>query len=159
MAANNIKELLGRLSVANLQQMDEALDRQIEERQTEKAWIAEALADKGVTPKTPRSDPTPKKSSRRAKGGNGAGSAAAIKEIFENEPDRVFMPAEVIDGVLAKGINSTANSIRVALRRFGDKGFLERGPDGNGWTRAKSNGSPQGTFDNSETSTPKAVEA
>lgn len=159
MPAENIKELLSRLSVANLQQMDEALDRQVEDLKTEKAWIAEAMTKKGVTPKSPRSEQAPKKTPRKAKGGRSTGSAAAIKQIFEDQPDRVLMPAEVIDAVLAKGISSTPNSIRVALRRFGEKGFLERGPDGDGWTRAKSNGSPQGTFDGSETSTPKAVEA
>jgi hypothetical protein len=151
MPAENIKELLGRLSVANLRQMDEALDRQIEDLKTEKAWIAEALTKKGATPKSSRTETAPKKP-QRSKGGRSTGSAAAIKQTIEADPDRVWMPAEVIDAVLAAGVRSTPNSIRVALRRMGEKGFLERGPDGDGWTLAKSNGSPQGTFDEGETS-------
>jgi hypothetical protein len=160
MAAENIKQLLGRLSVANLRQMDEALDRQIEEVKLEKTWIAEALTQKGAAPKTSRSESAPKKQPQRSKGGRGTGSAAAIRQVIKAEPDRLWAPAEVIDAVLAQGVRSTPNSIRVALRRMGEKGFLERGPDGEGWTLAKSNGSPQGSLEpTSETSHPKALPA
>src|SRR5213079_2183909 len=134
MAAENIKELLGSLSVAKLRTMDEALDRQIEERKTEKSWIADALAKKGAAPKSSRADNPPRKLQKMKTGGRNTGSAAAIRQIISAEPNRVWMPAEVIDAVLMQGVRSTPSSIRVALRRMGDKGFLERGPDGTGWT-------------------------
>lgn len=158
MAAENIKELLGSLSVAKLRKMDEAIDRQIEERKTEKSWIADALAKKGAAPKSSRADNPPGKP-QKSSTGRSTGSAAAIRQIITAEPDRVWMPAEVIDAVLTQGVRSTPNSIRVALRRMGEKGFLMRGPDGTGWTLAKSNGSPQGSFDQqtSQTSHPKGL--
>jgi hypothetical protein len=161
MAAENIKELLGSLSVAKLRAMDEALDRQIAERKTEKSWIADALAKKGAAPKSSRTDSPARKPQKVRAGGQNTGSAAAIRQIISAEPDRVWMPAEVIDAVLMQGVRSTPSSIRVALRRMGDKGFLERGPDGTGWTLAKSNGAPQGSFDEqpSQTSHPKALPA
>lgn len=151
MAAENIKELLGSLSVAKLRKMDEAIDRQIAERKTEKSWIADALAKKGAAPKSSRAETPPRKPQQPNKG-RATGSAAAIKRIIAAEPDRVWMPAEVIDAVLTQGVSSTPNSIRVALRRMGEKGFLERGPDGTGWTLAKSNDPPQGSLEEDETS-------
>lgn len=160
MAAENIKELLGSLSVAKLRTMDEALDRQIAERKTEKSWIADALAKKGAGPKLSRADSPPGQPQKKRTGQN-TGSAAVIRQVISAEPDRVWMPAEVIDAVLTQGVRSTPNSIRVALRRMGEKGFLERGPDGTGWTLAKSNGSSQGLFDEqtSQTSHPNGSAA
>ncbi|MFT3865931.1 MAG: hypothetical protein QM729_16825 [Solirubrobacterales bacterium] len=162
MAATNIKDLLQDLSVAKLQKMDEAIDQQITELKTEKRWIADALTKKGAAPKSSKTETAPKKPRRPSTGGQKNGSAAILKEIVANEPERVWTPAEVIDAAHAQGVRSTANSIRVALRRMGANGFLERGPEGEGWTLARSNGSPQGSFDGeqtSETSHLKAVPA
>jgi hypothetical protein len=163
MAANTLIDELGKMSATKLQAIEEAIDMQIADLQTQKGLVTRVLIQKGVRAKPSASTPTAEKPRRSAKQrGKKTGSTATIKEIITAEPERVWMPAEVIAAAHERGVGSTAQAIRVALRRMGEQGFLERGPTGDGWILAKSNGSPQGSFDQEETSQasyPKALAA
>jgi hypothetical protein len=161
MPAQTVKELLAAQSAAKLQAMEEAIDGQIATLSLEKSWIGDALIEKGVRSKpNGRPEAAPKKE-RKGRTGR-TGSSAVIREIVREQPERIWMPKEIIDAAHQRGVGSTDQAIRVALRRMGEQGFLQRGPDGSGWRLASSNGSVQESFDGaqtSKTSHPKAVQA
>jgi hypothetical protein len=161
MPAQTVKGLLAAQSAAKLQAMEQAIDEQIAALKLEKSWIGDALIEKGVRSKpTSRPEAAPKKE-RKARTAR-TGSSAVIREIVKEQPERIWMPKEIIDAAHERGVGSTAQAIRVALRRMGEQGFLDRGPDGSGWKLASSNGSAQGSFEEartSKTSHPKAEPA
>ena len=140
MAAKNLTEFLATLSVAKLRAMDQSIDEQIEDLRSQNKVIRDALAEKGAIPKGSARE-TAQRKEQKAQGGRKTGSAAAIREIISAEPERLWMPKEVIDALHARGIESAPAAVRVALRRMGAKGFLVRGPSGEGWKLASSNGS------------------
>jgi hypothetical protein len=158
MPAENIKELLGTLSAAKLRKMDEALDRQISERQTEKEWITEVLAKKSGGSASSRIEEAARRGSAFARSPKN-GTAETIREIIREQPGRVWMPRDIIEAAHGRGVASTPQAIRVALRRMGEKGFVVRGPDGEGWALAKSNGSAQESFDEAQTSKTSPLKA
>jgi hypothetical protein len=139
MAAKNLTEFLATLSVAKLKAMDQSIDAEIDDLALQKKMIRNALAEKGVLKPTTRENAQRKEP--KGQGGRKTGSAAAIREIISAEPERVWMPKEVIDALHARGVESAPASVRVALRRMGEKGFLARGPNGEGWKLASTNGS------------------
>jgi ribosomal protein L31E len=135
----DISELLASQSVQKLKAMDKNIDGQIDDLQHQKKLIWDALAKKGV-PRPPARE-TSQRKEQKARGGRRTGSAAAIREIFSADPNRVWMPKEVIDALHARGVEAAPAAVRVALRRMGEKKFLVRGPDGEGWKLASNNGS------------------
>jgi hypothetical protein len=131
--------------------MEQGIDDEIADLKIQKKWIGEALVKKGVRSKpTTKSEPARKKA-RKAKRN---GSTDVIREIFREQPERVWMPAEVIGVARERGVTSTDQAIRVALRRMRDQGFLQRGPSGEGWRLASSNGSQQESLSEAQTSGP-----
>lgn len=132
--------------------MEQSIDEEIGDLQQQKKWIGAALIRKGVSVKAPTRQESASRKAPKASGGRKAGSTAIIKEIIAAQPDRVWMPAEVIDAAHAQGVGSTAQAIRVALRRMAKKGFLKRGPDDRGWILATSNGPTQESFDQAQSS-------
>jgi hypothetical protein len=153
MAAKNLTEFLATLSVVKLRAMDESIDEEIDDLTLQKKMIRNALAEKGVIKPTARE--TAQRKEQKSQGGRKTGSAAAIREIISAEPERLWMPKEVIDALHARGIESAPAAVRVALRRMGAKGFLVRGPTGEGWKLASSNGSePESLLEAQKTSGP-----
>jgi hypothetical protein len=151
MPAQTVKQLLASQSAAKLQAMEQAIDEQIAALKLEKSWIGDALIEKGVRSKPARPE-SPKKERKRRTGRTG--SSAIIREILREHPGRVWMPKEIIDAAHGRGVQSTDQAIRVALRRMGDQGFIERGPEGAGWKLASSNGSVQESLSEAQTSGP-----
>lgn len=132
--------------------MARSIDAQLADLQVEKEWIWDALAEKGV-PK-PSARETTQRKEPKSQGGRRTGSTAAIRGIISADPERLWMPKEVIDALHARGIESAPAAIRVALRRMGEKGFLVRGPDGEGWKLASNNGSEPESLLEAQTSGP-----
>lgn len=151
-----LPDLLANQSAAKLQAMEEAIDDQIADLKQQKKWIGDALIRKGIRPRpTAKSEPKPPASPKRSrKPANRNNSTDIIRKIFRDSPGHVFMPADVIGIARERGASSTDQAIRVALRRMRDQGFLQRGPDGNGWKLASSNGSAQESFSEAPTSGP-----
>lgn len=114
--------------------MDSKLSEKIADLQVQQAWVRRALADKGVAPASSAPPQTPEN-------GNGDGGRTrkrsnkrkVIMEVVSSEADRVWLPSEVRDHLLARGIDTTAAAVRVTLRRMGDDKELVRPEDGNGW--------------------------
>jgi hypothetical protein len=155
MAAKTVQDLLAAQSATKLQAMEQAIDEQIADLQTQKQWIGKALIDKGVRPK-PSSNPDskPKKVKKGRSKSSRTGSSDVIRALLREQPSRVWMPREIIAAAQERGVTSTDQAIRVALRRMGEQGFLERGPGGEGWKLASSNGSQQESFSEAQTSGP-----
>jgi hypothetical protein len=140
MPANSVLELLATQSAVKLQAMEQAIDEQIADLKAQKELVGRALTAKGVRPTpAPHADEKPPK---RRKHRNGrTGSSSVIREVVQEQPGRVWMPIEIIRAAHERGVTSNAQSIRVALRRMGDQGFLKRGPNDEGWQyAAASNG-------------------
>jgi hypothetical protein len=159
MPANSVLELLAAQSAAKLQAMEHAIDEQIADLRSQRELVGRALTEKGVRPKTtPNSNGDAKPSKRRKQRNSRTGSSSVIRQIFLEQPERVWMPIEVINKAHERGVSSTAQAIRVQLRRMGEQGFLERGPGGTGWRlAAASNGSAGEPYaEANKTSSPKA---
>jgi hypothetical protein len=142
MAANSVLELLATQSAAKLQAMEQAIDEQVADLRTQKDLIGRALTKKGVRPTpAPSNDEKPPKKRKHRNGRTG--SSSIIRQVVQEAPDRIWMPIEIIRAAHERGVTSNAQSIRVALRRMGDQGFLTRGPNGQGWqlASASTNGS------------------
>jgi hypothetical protein len=145
MPANSVLELLATQSAAKLQAMEQAIDEQITDLRTQKDLIGRALTKKGVRPTVaPHADAKPPK--RRRHRSSRTGSSSVIRQVVQEQPERIWMPIEIIQAAHERGVTSNAQSIRVALRRMGEQGFLARGPDGTGWKLASSNGSAGESF-------------
>lgn len=144
MAVQSVHELLATLSRSKLEAMEKGIDAKIADLRTEKELVGRALAAKGVTrPKTTPSNTDDKATKRRNKrGGRGTGSSQVLRTIIEEQPDRIWMPIEIIHEAHSRGVTSRDQAIRVALRRMGERGILRRGPNDEGWQFAASqNGS------------------
>lgn len=151
MAANSVPELLAAQSKAKLRAMEQALDEQIADLKIQKQWVGKALLAKGGGSK-PTVSAGDKASGQNT--GRKTGSTEMLRQIIKEQPERVWMPKDVIDAANEKGISSTDAAIRVALRRMYERGFLERGPDGTGWKLASSNGSAGESSSEAQTSGP-----
>lgn len=133
--------LLAKQSAKSLREMDEAIAGQIEDLATQRAWIRRALAEKGVDLTTDTAESG--KLSARVNG-NGAkpgrkrgDKRQAISQLMHSDPERVWMPSEIREGLAAQGIDVTVAAVRVTMRRMGDDGELVRPDDGNGWLLAE----------------------
>jgi hypothetical protein len=138
MTVDTVLALLASQSAARLEAMEHALDEQIVDLASQKTLIDRALVEKGARTKaTPSgSDEDTKPSKRRRTRGRRTGSSTILRDIFNETPNVVFQPAEVISEAHARGVASSAQAIRVQLRRLGEQGFLARGPEGRGWMLA-----------------------
>jgi hypothetical protein len=143
MPANSVLQFLASQSAAKLQAMEHAIDEQIADLRSQRDLVGRALTEKGVRPKTtPNGNGDAKPSKRRKQRNSRTGSSSVIRSIFLEQPERVWMPIEIINEAHERGVSSTAQAIRVQLRRMGEQGFLDRGPGGTGWRlTAASNGS------------------
>jgi hypothetical protein len=132
-----VLELLTKLSRAKLRTMQLDIDAKLGDLQTQRQWIERALAAKGEDVSGAHS------SSKQASANPRNGTNAIIREILAERPGYVWTPAEIINQAQARGATSSAQAIRVALRRMGEPptSLLARGPDGTGWRLASSNGS------------------
>lgn len=130
MAEDPVIDLLAKQSAARLRDMDATVSKKIGDLLVQQAWVRRALEAKGVAV-PPREAPS---------NGNGARAKRkrsnkrnAIMNILVSDPDRVWLPSEVRERLLAEGIDSSVEAVRVTLRRMGEDDELERPPDGNGW--------------------------
>ncbi len=152
MAANSVLELLAKQSATKLQAMEQSIDAQIADLKTQKELVGRALIEKGVRKPAPKSDEKPP--NHRKRRNTRTGSSTVIREIIREQPERVWMPREIIQAAHERNVSSKAQSIRVALRRMGEQGFLERGPDGEGWKLASVNGSAEESSSEAQSSGP-----
>jgi hypothetical protein len=140
MADDPIVQLLAKQSAARLRDMDATLSGQITDLQVQQVWVRRALEEKGVTPPT-----TSPATSEATHGENGSrakrkrsNKREAIMKVLMTNPNRVWLPSAVKEGLLAEGIDSSVEAVRVTLRRMGDDKELVRPEDGNGWMVADS---------------------
>lgn len=138
-----VLELLVKQSASRLRDMDEQIDAQLADLRVQSAWIKRALAQKaGPSPSDIRPLPEAKPGAKRRRGSK----RDAILRLLHTDPARVWLPSEVRDGLAGQGVQSTAEAVRVALRRMGEEGgTLVRGPDGNGWKLASNGEVPAST--------------
>ncbi|HSZ12819.1 MAG TPA: hypothetical protein VK790_02150 [Solirubrobacteraceae bacterium] len=153
MLPNPVIEVLAKLSAAKLEGMQKDIEAQIADLRTQARWVDRALVEKGVHPPreeqngSSRPAATPSPTSIKRRGTKRTGTADLIRTVITERPEHVWTPAEVIRAVKDRGATSSAQAIRVALRRMHNVDhFLERGPDGTGWRLASSNGSRQESF-------------
>jgi hypothetical protein len=132
-----VLELLTTVSRAKLRTMQLDIDAKLRDLQTQRQWIDRALAAKGEEPLAAHGSGSQTPANPRT------GTNAIIREILAERPGYVWTPAEIINQAQARGVTSSAQAIRVALRRMGEPptNLLARGPDGTGWRLASSNGS------------------
>jgi hypothetical protein len=138
MPVDPVVALLAKQSKNRLQTMQRQVRDQIESLQAQDEMIAQALAEKGQ-PGTDAQNGTPKAQGRPSN------KRDVFKKIIASRPDHAWLPAEMRDALAAEGIESNSPAIRVMLRRMGEAGEIERGPDGTGWKLklASANGSTQ----------------
>lgn len=149
MAPNPVIQILAKQAAAKLEAMQKDIEAQIADLRTQARWIDRALVEKGVHPPStpqnaaPQPKPAPAPAPKR-RGTKRTGTAELIRTVVKERPEHVWKPAEIIRTAQERGATSSAQAIRVALRRmYTVDGFLERGPDGTGWRLASSNGSKQ----------------
>lgn len=130
MADDPVVELLAQTSATRLRDMDTKLSGQIADLQVQQRWVRRALEQKGAAPLT--TDASSNGTGARAKRKR-SNKREAIMKVLGADPNRVWLPSEVKEGLLAVGIDSSVEAVRVTLRRMGDAGELTRPPDGNGW--------------------------
>jgi hypothetical protein len=141
MASNPVVDLLAKQSTAKLRTMQGDIQQQINDLMLQAQWIKRAIEEKGGT-RTTADVPADAESRLTAPIRRNTGTNAAIRQVIEGgDPERVWLPGEVVREVKARGITSSAAAIRVALRRMGEGGLLARGPNGEGWKLASVNGS------------------
>ena len=143
-------DLLAKQSAARLREMEAQLRSQMDDLRVQAEWVARALVVKGQTtadaPPSTGHKPVPSPSGgvnavvRRRR----SNKRGAIRALMETRPDHTWLPSEVRDGLATQGIETTADSLRVAMRRMAEEGLLERSETGHGWRLAgddTSNGS------------------
>jgi hypothetical protein len=145
MPSELILELLMKQSANRLRQMDEELTAEIRRLQFEAEYVHRALEQKqggrvqsstrasALSPATPaldRNQHAPRRASKRE----------PIMRIVREDPERVWMPADVRERLNAEGIDMTTDATRVAMRRMLDDGLFHRGPGGQGFKLASPNG-------------------
>lgn len=143
MANNPVVDLLAKQSTAKLRTMQSDIQQQINDLMLQAQWIKRAIEEKSGTQTTvdAPTDAGPRLK-RTAPKRRSTGTSAAIRQVIEGgDPERVWLPGEVVREVKARGVTSSAAAIRVALRRMGEDGLLARGPNGEGWKLASVNGS------------------
>lgn len=145
MVGHPVVELLTKQSRARLREMDTQITAQIEDLRVQSAWIKRALAEKGEGDDTTGGVPAVAAKRRRGQ------TREAIMSVIVADPERVWLPNEVRKGLLERGIDMKVEALRVALRRMGDDNELVRGPDGNGWKLASTNGAVQSSLDEAST--------
>jgi len=150
---NPVIDVLAKQSAAKLEAMQKDIEAQITDLRTQARWVDRALVEKGIHPAhdeenlEPSAPATPAPAKIKRRGQKKTGTADAIRAVISERPEHVWKPAEVIKAVKARGVPSSDQAIRVALRRMHKvEHFLERGPDGTGWRLASSNGSRQESF-------------
>jgi hypothetical protein len=148
MLLETVSDFLAKQSKAKLEAMERGIGERIADLKAEQELVARALANKGVIrPKTAPSPIDAKPAKRRKHGGRSTGSANVLRAIVQEQPERVWQPIEIINEAHDRGVTSNNQSIRVALRRLYEQGFLRRGPGNTGWQFAASqNGSAREPF-------------
>jgi hypothetical protein len=155
MPPNSVLDLLSNLSATKLQAMERLIEDQIADLRSQKELVGRALTKKGARPRTTPNGTDTKPTRRRRQGGR-TGSMAVLRDIVREQPDRVWMPIEIIGEAHERGVTSQDQAIRVALRRLGEQNFLQRGPDGTGWQLAASQNGSGELFQTSPPSAQKA---
>jgi len=132
-----IVSLLAKQSTSRLREMQAEVRAQLRSLEYEAELIANALAEKGQPPGSETNGAQPRVVSPRGK------VRETFREIMDTKPDHVWLPAEIRTELAARGIQSTGAAIRVMLRRMAEADEVTRGPGGNGWKLASTNGSHQ----------------
>lgn len=143
MTDDPVLDMLLRLSVQKLRTMQHDIDTQISDLQTSRAQVERALARKDSNGASTGTAATRRAATRVSARKRSVSTNDLILGILAERPGYVWMPAEIIREVHARG-NSTADAaVRVALRRMSERpnAPVTRGPDGTGWKLASSNGS------------------
>ena len=128
--------LLAKQSAKSLREMDEAIGGQLDDLHTQRVWVRRALAEKGIeiAADAAPANAEPVGNSNGARPGRKRGDKRqAIIDVMRTDPARVWLPSETRDALAARGVETTAASVRVAMRRMGDDDELVRPTDGNGW--------------------------
>jgi hypothetical protein len=133
-ATNPVADLLAKQSRSKLKAMLTGLDTAEASIKAQRLLILDALGQKGVQTTA---------GSQESSGRGHTGTSDVLRQIMRESGGRVLMPKVIIAAARERGVTSSDPAIRVALRRMHQvEGFIERGPDGNGWRLASAGDHP-----------------
>lgn len=141
MASDPFIELLTKQSLSRLRDMEAELDEALRRIGFERDIVRRAISEKQGSGK--QLDLVVRSAGRtgvaEVKGRRGLrrdDKRRAIIAVMETSPERVWMPIDVARALTADGVQETADSVRVMMRRMVG-GELQRPPDGNGFILAR----------------------
>jgi len=131
MVVDPIVSVLSKLALSRLNEMRLEASEQITDLQQQLTWIERAVKEKGGSSREPATPPVPQPRIGRRRSSK---REAILNVLASRQPGRAWAPSEIRVALDERGIGSSTESVRVALRRMLDAGEVERGgPDGLGW--------------------------